>query len=242
MTSLRPPSTSVPPALQRLLEGDASAFAAGALYAHAAPEEDLHATRSLARDPATIAAVLAARGPETPEVLTGVADGRDCFAEGRLDDTSFVVSLQLADDGAIARALWLASAPVPPSGGQGDPGDARPILERYFTHLQAGEFEAAVACFSDDVLYSHPPYRGDTERAQFRGHDELLHGLVHKRGISPARQVITGLVQRGPECFIEGIVEGVPNSGTFVSSVSLAADGRMARYAAWYCTPRVERV
>src|SRR4051812_45067739 len=108
MTSLRPPATSVPPALRRLLEGDASAFVSGALYAHAAPEEDLHATRSLARDPAAIAAALAARGPGAPEVLTCVAGDRDCFAEGRLDDTSFVASLQLADDGAIARALWLA--------------------------------------------------------------------------------------------------------------------------------------
>src|SRR3954454_5130322 len=114
MTSLRPPSISVPPALQRLLEGDASAFAAGALYAHAAPEEDLHASRSLARGPTDVAAALAARDPGTPEALTCVADGRDCFAEGRLDDTSFVVSLQLSGDGAIARALWLASAPVPP--------------------------------------------------------------------------------------------------------------------------------
>jgi hypothetical protein len=233
-----------PPALVALLDGDADAFAPEAIYGYAAPEEDLGGSRSLARGRREIAAALR-RQYVQGELLALIGEGRDWFAEGRRGGASFVASLQLDARGAIERALCLASEAIEPSptwgGGLGTANDARAVLDRYIAHLQAAEFGAAVECFTHDCLYSHPPYAGCTSRVTFRGHDQLLDGFENKRGPSPARQVVVTLVQRGADCFIEGVVEGIPKGGSFVSSLSLAEDGRIRRYAAWYCTPRVPR-
>src|SRR5688572_17668886 len=174
-----------------------AAFRSDAVLGCAVPQDDLRAGRSLARGRAQIGAVLAASG--RIEILVQVAGGRDVFVEGRAGDASFAASLQLDREGAIARGLWLSSAAVEPSatwtGGPGGEGDARPILDRYFAGLQAGAFAEAGACFSEDCLYSHPPYRGGTERVTFRGRDELIHGWETLRGSGPARQVVAAIAQ-----------------------------------------------
>jgi len=36
-------------------------------------------------------------------------------------------------------------------------------------------------------------------------------------------------------------MEGIPDGGTFVSSVMLSTDARIGRLAAWYTAPRVQR-
>jgi hypothetical protein len=222
----------------------AEAFRPDAILGYAVPDDDLRAGRSLVRGRDEIAAVLAANRPV--EILVQVADGLDVLAEGRAGDASVAASLQLDEDGAIARGFWLASAAVDPSatwaGGPGDEGEARPVLDRYFAHLQAGAFADAGACFSEDCLYSHPPYRGCTERVNFRSRDELVHGWETLRGTAPGRQVITAIAQSGPDCMFEGVVDGIPNGGSFLASLSLGTDGLIRRYSAWYCAPRVERI
>jgi SnoaL-like protein len=227
------------------LAGDASGFADDAILAYAAPEDDLRGSRAVATGRDAIAIALEQRGPQPAEVAPCLVDGRSLMAEGRLEDASFVASLQLDRDGRIRRALWLSSAPVEPSptcgGGVGESLDARPILDRYFRHLQASRFREAVGCFADDCRYSHPPYAGGTARLDFGGRDALLDGFANQRGPSPARQIVTALIQRGRDCIVEGVVEGIPNGGSFISSLSLADDGRIRRYAAWYCAPRVDR-
>lgn len=227
------------------MTADASGFADDALLAYAAPEDDLSGSRAVATGRDAIAIALEERGPQQAELVACLVDGRSLMAEGRLEDASFVASLQLDRDGRTRRALWLSSAPIEPSrpwgGGVGENLDARPILDRYFSHLQASRFREAVACFSDDCHYSHPPYAGCTARLEFHGRDELLDGFENKRGPSPARQIVTALLQRGRDCIVEGVVEGIPNGGSFISSLSLADDGRIRRYAAWYCAPRVDR-
>jgi hypothetical protein len=232
-------------ALKRLLAGDASGFADDALLAYAAPEDDLRGSRAVATGRTSIAIALEERGPQPAEVVTCLVDGRSLMAEGHLEDASFAASLQLDRDGRTRRALWLSSTHVgssPTCGGDvGENLDARPILDRYFRHLQASRFREAVGCFSDDCRYSHPPYAGCTARLEFRGRDELLDGFENKRGPSPARQIVTALIQRGRDCILEGVVEGIPIGGSFISSLSLADDGRIRRYAAWYCAPRVDR-
>jgi hypothetical protein len=244
MTSLRSAGTSSPDALKRLFAADPSAFSSDAVLAHATPPEDLVASRSLAAGRNEIARALMALEPHAAQPLVCIVDGSVCFVEGRLREASFAASLQLDSEGAIERALWLSSAPVAPSptwaGDESEHSEARPIVDRYFGHLQANELREAVACFADDCLYSHPPYAGCTARVEFRGHDELLDGFENKRRSSPARQVVTAFVQRGPDSFIEGVVDRIPNGGSFLSSLSLADDGRIRRYAAWYCAPRVE--
>src|SRR5204863_3997489 len=172
-------------------------------------------------------------------------DGRDCFVEWRRDAATFVAALQLDSAGRIARCLSfncpLVEPPAPPRSPSAH--SARAVLERYFAALTAGDFEGACACFSDHCLYSHPPYSRGESRAEFRGRAELLAGFLGVRGARPSRLPrILCCVQDGSDCFIEGVVDGDPPRGSFVSSVSLDGDGLICRYVALYSDSRVPRL
>jgi hypothetical protein len=173
--------------------------------------------------------------------------------EGRLLDrasepaATFLASYQLRG-GRIARQLVYTCPLVEPSptwtsGNAGAaPADARAAVDRYFEHLDANEFEAAAACFSPDVLYSHPPYGPGEPRAEFRGRDQLLAGF-HRRGPKPARSHHIDLSpQQGSECFLEGYTIDAPVGCSFISSLSLDPDGLIRRYLAVLCEPAVPRV
>jgi hypothetical protein len=232
----------VPDALARLLRGDPAVFAERAVFAHASPTDDLRWSASIARGSRDAAAAL----PRAPvEPIVWAHDGDRSFAEGRSGDETVLLSAQTDGRGAVRRALRLACAPLdPPVAHDGEGGrwpDARPVIETYLAHLRAAEFESAVGFFSPDCLYSHPPYRDGMGRVVYRGHDELLHGFVHDRGPSPVVQIVEAFVQRGPHALLEGVVEGIPNGGTFAASCSIDRDGRLSRYVAFYAATRVER-
>jgi hypothetical protein len=114
--------------------------------------------------------------------------------------------------------------------------DARAVLDEYFEQLGSGRFEAAANCFSDDCLYSHPPYSPRSGRAEFRGREELLAGFMRRGEKSYAYEFAVTL-QRGSECMIDGTA----GDGSFVSTVSLDGGGRILRYVAFYCEPAVPR-
>ena len=103
---------------------------------------------------------------------------------------------------------------------------------------------AAASHFSDDVLYSHPPYRHtgitDPDRVEFRGRAALLAAFERRGKASFDHEVLTS-IQRGPHCLFEGAVRNLPDGGTgsFISSLSLAADGTIRRYVSFYCEPGV---
>ena len=210
------------------------------------------APRTLARGGAAVSAALAsgALGPGRPEVLVSVAGGSDRLLEGRLVGpageplATLAASLQLDGAGAVVRALVCRTPYIEPSPtwatANGAVPDARSVLDAYFEHLAAGRFEAAADCFSEDCLYSHPPYRPGAGRVEFRGRDALLAGFV-VRGQRPHQHQIAVTLQRGAECLLEGTVTGTALGGSFVSSLSLDAGGRIRRYAAFYCEPPVER-
>jgi hypothetical protein len=227
------------------------AFAGDAIYAYADPADDLRWTLSVARGRDAIAAALDGRGEETVEVLAAVERDRDWFAEGWLvaggEPATAFLALQRDDSGAIARALSLRCAAIdPPPGGGRDPGgawpDARPILETYLGHLRAARFEEAAACFAPDCLYTHPPFPGGAQRVLYRDREAAHRGFVQDRGPTPAIQVISLFVQDGPTAFVEGVVDGIPNGGTWGSTLTLAPDGVIQRYVAFYGAPRVERL
>jgi hypothetical protein len=225
----------------------ADAFAPEALYAYWDGSGDETAGRAIARGREEIRLVLGDR--PAPEALVAVRTARDCFVEGRLTDgATFVAALQLGADGKIARCLAFhcpAVAPSPTWGALGSqrPGSARTVLDRYFESLSAGRFEDACACFSEDCLYSHPPYTSGAARAEFQGRAELLAGFQTVRGARPSRLPrIVCCVQDGPDCFIEGVVDGDPPRGSFVSSVALDQDGLIRRYVAFYSDSRVPRL
>ena len=255
----RPPA-AVGTFLDALGAGDLDAAAAavrdGAVSALPGGSGPETGPRVITRDPGALRRALdpAFGDGRRAEVLACVTSGdEDCLLEGRLVDAhgvpveTFLASFQL-DGGRIARQLVYTCPLVEPSRswdatGPGDaPADARSTVDRYFEHLDAGEFEEAAQCFSADSLYSHPPYGPGQPRAEFRGHDELLAGF-RRRGVKPERLHHIDLSpQRGAECFLEGFTIDEPRGGTFISSLSLDADGRIQRYLAVYCEPVVPRV
>ena len=222
----------------------ADAFAPDAVYAYWDGSGDETASREIARGRQPIAAVLAQWAEA--KTLVSVSDGRDCFVEGCIGDTAtFVAALQLEGAGTIARCLSFHAPLVEPGPAPALPSahSARAILDRYFLSLTAGDLEAACACFSDDCLYSHPPYSAGAARAEFRGRADLLAGFQGVRGARPSRLPrIVCCVQDGTNCFIEGVVDGDPPRGSFVSSASLDRDGLIRRYVAFYSDSRVPRL
>jgi hypothetical protein len=159
---------------------------------------------------------------------------------------TIVASFQLDASGAITRVLTYRCPPIDPSSSwdepeDGDPGDARAALDRYFGDLDAGRLEAAALSFSEDVLYSHPPYWPGAPRSEFRGRAELMAGFG-ARGIRKNVHELTVSIQRGRECLVEGFSHK-PDGPTsqFVSSLSLDERGLIRRYASVVCEPAVGR-
>jgi hypothetical protein len=60
-----------------------------------------------------------------------------------------------------------------------------------------------------------------------------------ERGPSPARQIIVALWQQGDRVFVEGVIEGIPDGGTFFSTAQITAEGEIARYVAFYSATRI---
>jgi len=235
---------------------DVSAFATDAWYAYGADRESEVVPRTVATGRDAIAAAIAddlSLPSHAPEALACVTSVTDCLLEGRLVDratggtaATFAWSLQLDESGLIARALTYRCTPVEPSASWAAPApcahDARAAVDGYFADLDAARLEEAAAWFSDDVLYSHPPYWPGAPRAEFRGMAELLDGF-HKRGPRTNRHEISACLQSGAECLIEGYSHKPEHgtSGQFVSSLTLDGDGRIRRYVALYCEPAVGR-
>jgi SnoaL-like domain len=231
----------------------AGTFAGDALLAYWDGTGEETAPRTLAHGSDEIRAALprGAFAGGRPEILVQLDDGSNCLLEGRLTGESdgpsetFAASLQRDRTGAITRCLLYRTPLVEPSrtwDGENapSPGDARTVLDAYFEYLGHGRFEEAADCFSEDCLYSHPPYAPGAGRAEFRGRAELLAGFV-RRGYKSYDYRFAVVLQRGSDCIVEGTASGTTLGGSFLSSLSLDADGRIHRYAAFYCEPSVPR-
>jgi ketosteroid isomerase-like protein len=251
---------AVTPFLAALATGDldavASAVAPDILAALPTPGSET-AARAISTDRAGLLAGLKVAFGEpatmTAHVDVQVARGTDdVLLEGHLSTTqapaptaTWLASLQIVD-GAIARLLVFTCPPVEPSRTwtieMATPGDARAVVDRYFEHLDRGEFQAAVECFSADALYSHPPYQAGAPRAEFRGHAELLSGF-ERRGVKPDRtHRIDVAVQHGPDYLLEGCTTDGSGSRTFMSSVALDSRGLIQRYVAVASASMVPRI
>jgi SnoaL-like protein len=219
-------------------------FADDAVYAYGDDVVNETAPRTIVTGPEIEAAVAELDGAE---ILSSVKEGRDRLLEARLADTTIGAALQLDASGAIVRAVSYRSQLVEPSRTWANPpaqqGDVRQLLEAYFSLLEGGDAAGAAACFSEDVLYSHPPYAPGRPRVEYRGRDALQAGF-EKRGLRPWRHRILVAVQDGSECIVEGDVGGLDDGrrGGFLSSLSLDADGRILRYCSFYTEPAVPRV
>ncbi len=181
----------------------------------------------------------------------------ECLIEGIVTDhtgeavSTFVAAATLSPvDGRIRRYLAYACNgahdPIPVDTPSTAPAEVPEVLHRYFGSLDAGQFDAAADCFSAKVLYSHPPYRhtgiDSDERVEFRTRDDLLAAFRARGRQSFGHEILTCL-QRGAHAILEGAVLDLPDggSGSFISSLSLDADGRISRYVSFYCEPAVEQ-
>jgi len=202
--------------------------------------------RATARGAAAISRSLARAYGTHPELLVCIGDGSLCLIEGRAnsgdDRWTFVTSIELDTHGAITRILTFQCPEVEPSpswrvGMQAAPAAARSALECYLDHLAVGSLADAGACFSEDCLCSHPPYRAGDPRVTFRGREELVAGLTDGRGEPAGRPVIERCLQRGRDCFVTGVVGDARGGLRFLSSVTFDADGLIQRYAAFAYSP-----
>ena len=213
--------------------------------------------RNVLEGRAALTAYFRARGihPYRHAILVCASDGESCLVEGISEDAdgrpvrTFVASLQLDAGGRIRRYLaYHCEPPVLPAPVAEGPvrGDACALVGRYFAALASGQFTAAAACFSERVLYSHPPYRHtgitDDRRLELHGREELLE-TFRRRGRTSYRYRIDVCLQRGANCLFENVVLGLPGgrTGGAIASLSLDTEGLIERYAAFYCEPALPR-
>ena len=238
----------------------AASFSFDACFAGPAPAviETDPRVLSIGRD--AIRARFDGRGVRTDvhDVVACVHEGRSCLLEGVSRDgvtgearQSFVASAQLDDAGLIERYLAFASTSLiaPYDAPASSTVDALGLLDTYFHALDAGDFATAAACFSEDTLYSHPPYKhtglDGSARVEFDGRPALLDAFRARGPASFDHRIVAG-IQRGPHCLVEGLVENLPaaaahRTGSFISHLTLDEDGLIRRYASFYCEPGVPR-
>jgi hypothetical protein len=160
---------------------------------------------------------------------------------------SYAMGFQLDED-RIARALVFRCDPVEDNADTVDDNvtgvDIRQKLNEYFAELDAARFENATTYFSERVLYTHPPYSPGTPRVAFRGRAELLDGF-RRRGAQPCVNIVDVSVQRGPFLMVEGhdLVDGTSEgpTGSFISSATVDAAGKILRYVAFSTERMVAR-
>ena len=207
----------------------------------ASPEDGLKARIESVRGVEQTRRALGRLAPSSLAVAGAAASESAYWAEverraaGGQDETC-LVGMSFEPAGRVSRLVWLRAPRVPARDldpGTGAP-DARPVLEGYFADLMSSRFRQAAARFTRDTIYSHPPYAGGSARVLFEGREALWRGFARERGPSPARQIITDLWQQGAWAFVEGVVEGIPDGGTFFSTAQITDEGEIARYVAFY--------
>lgn len=211
----------------------------------ASPEQGLVADIEAAAGAGPVLDALARLAPSSITTVA-VADSDDaCWAEVTRtadgDTETCLMRLGYGSDGRVCRVVLLRAAFAPASEvaeSRAAP-DARRILERYFAALQDSRFGEAAAAFTPGTIYSHPPYGGGRERVLYRGRAALQRGFVIDRGSSPVRQVISTFSQHGDRAFVEGVIEGISNGGTFFSTAQITSGGEIARYVAFYSAIRL---
>lgn len=211
----------------------------------ASPEQGLVAAVESFHGAQDVTDALARLGPSRLMVGATVISEDACWSEitrvGDDEPETCLAGLTYDAGGRVTRLIWLQAPLVPASGaGEGTAvPDARPLLERYFTDLMSSSFREAASHFTADTIYSHPPYVGGGQRVLFRGRDALRRGFETERGPSPARQIITEFWQRGARVFVEGVIEGIPDGGSFFSTAEVNAGGGIVRYVAFYVATRI---
>ena len=212
----------------------------------ATPEQGLTASIDAVRGAGASADALAHLSPCSLEVVAAVTSDRGCWAEvirrGGAEPETCLAGLAYDGRGAVSRLVWLGAPLVPAMPEVSEESAvpaARRFLEEYFADLMSSRFREAASHFTVDTIYAHPAYAGGTERVLLRGREALWRAFVTERGPSPARQIITDYWQYGGRVFVEGIIEGIPDGGTFFSTGQVTPEGEISRYVAFYSATRI---
>jgi ketosteroid isomerase-like protein len=112
------------------------------------------------------------------------------------------------------------------------------IVEKYWRHLDASEFEQAAAMFTEDVVYRHPPTQEHLgiSTTEIDGREQLLeywHEVHEARGGSKdVNHAVQRHVTEGDECAILGVASGADVDGVHVyTSFAEIEDGKIAYYS-----------
>ena len=225
-----------------------------AVYSFGTDESDERGSRAVAHGYAEIAAAVGVDlTGRIPRLLVCVRDGPDCLVEGKLVDSggrhvaTFAASFQLDDGGGMARAVTYRTTPVQPATSWAhapvaSAADARHALERYFSLLEAGDFEGAAHCFAADVVYAYPQAEPGAQRPVYLGRSELRRAFVELGRRAWRHRLLTS-VQRGRDCIAEGEVLGLEagRTGGWISSLTLDGEGLISRYCTFYAEPALPR-
>jgi hypothetical protein len=124
-----------------------------------------------------------------------------------------------------------------------DAAALRAVVERYLDALERFDIPAVLECFTEDAFYSHPPYGTEEnggQRHEVRGHDGLVRLFEHRGPRPDVGHSITLAAIAHDTGFVGGTFRhGGADVGSFVSTVALAPDGRIASYAAYASVPAV---
>lgn len=124
-----------------------------------------------------------------------------------------------------------------PTAGRAEQG--RRVLVEYLEALERFDLDAALACFAEDVEYSHAPFRHlpGTGRRVARGR-AALRELFEARGPLPIGHVVDTAAAAGDRCLVAGFVvrDGV-DEASFVSDFELSAEGLIRSYVGYSTAP-----
>jgi ketosteroid isomerase-like protein len=254
-----PLPASIESLLAAFAAGDAAAAAAcfGADAIWGVPSHEDHETAARAVHTGEAIEAALAADPHlgrAHDVRLCLHEGDDCLLEGEIlgddgtPDRGYGMSVQLAADGKIDRALLFRIEPVVDNAGtdRDNPSgvEIQAQIDEYFHELDAARFESATTYFSADGMYLHPPYAPNTPRVAYAGTDELLAGF-EKRGAQTWEHFTDVSIQRGAYMMFEGhvLIDGTPEgpTGCFISSATVDEDGKILRYLAFYTAPLLPR-
>jgi hypothetical protein len=237
----------------------ASSFSPDSVYAVPGPGSTESDPLRVLRGRLAIEELFARRAPQpfSHQILACAVNDHDCMLEGIRQGpggeaiATFVASVTLDKNLSIARYLAFRCEPAATPGPSptlldSAPADARTLSRRYFDQLGSGRVQEAADCFSEDVLYSHPPYRQGgllgMHRNVFQGRGELL-AAFEKRGLTSYTFELLRCLQSGRYSFFEGRNGGLADgrTSTFFSSLSVNDQGLIDRYVTFYTEPNLPR-
>jgi ketosteroid isomerase-like protein len=82
------------------------------------------------------------------------------------------------------------------------------LLLRYFRALEAGRFDDAAACFTEDVFYLRPPFSSEPPGSPSRtvkGRDELVRMWREFRSNSSTMHHVGTCIASGDRAFVSGV-------------------------------------